>query len=132
MNMRLGRMVKLEDDGRPFLYTRFLANMLAKNLENTVFPYPQTSILAARTLAYFRWNIDIVYVDSAHEMGETFIEMFLYYQLLRPGGLLIGDDYGKFKAVAHDVDAFAKYVGSEVYFIPNTVAGQWLLQKKYT
>jgi hypothetical protein len=43
---------------------------------------------------------------SLPRRGETRIELHLYFQLLRPGGLLMGDDYQDFPAVRADVDEF--------------------------
>ena len=35
---------------------------------------------------------DFVYLDAAHEKGETLIEIRRAFDLLRPGGVLVGDD----------------------------------------
>ena len=98
-------------------------------LENTVYPLAMPSIVAARTIANFNWIVDIIYIDAAHELGETIAELMLYYQLLRPGGLLMGDDWKGFPAVAHDVQAFADCKGLEVVHLPKLPNGQWLIQK---
>jgi hypothetical protein len=34
----------------------------------------------------------LIYLDSAHEQGETLIELALYWNILQPGGVLFGDD----------------------------------------
>ena len=63
----------------------------------------------ARLLATLNWIVDVVYLDSAHEIGETFADLSLYFQLIRKGGVLIGDDYIDFPAVKHDVNLFVHY-----------------------
>ena len=64
-------------------------------------------------MANLRYAADLVYLDSAHEMGETFLEMDLYWALLTPGGVLVGDDLNWW-AVAHDVQLFARVQEVEV------------------
>lgn len=52
----------------------------------------------------------MIYLDSAHEIDETYIELCLYWRQLRPGGILMGDDYG-WPAVRTDVDRFVADFG---------------------
>ena len=66
------------------------------------------SLTAARLVAVTNWRVDVAYIDSAHEQGETLVELHMYWNLLREGGALLGDDYELFPAVRHDVDAFAR------------------------
>ena len=94
-----------------------------------MYPLTLSSILGARAIATFNWIVDIAYIDSAHELGETLVELFLYYDLLRPGGLLMGDDFYMFPAVAHDVTIFASCKGLKVDFLPEEYFGQWVIQK---
>lgn len=83
-----------------------------------------------RTLEY---NVDAIYLDSAHEYGETFLELMMYWEVLKPGGVLFGDDYHGFPAVKHDVDLFVTMKGLNLQFPPNErQAGElrtWFLQK---
>jgi hypothetical protein len=132
INMRLGEafqdFMSLQH-GAPRLYHRFLSHVVLNELTDTIFPLPIASIVGARLLALTHWKIDLIYVDSAHEVGETFSELVLYFQLVRPGGLLMGDDYEAFPAVKHDVDLFVKMYGDQLIFEmvhPN----EWAIQKK--
>lgn len=111
--------------GTPRLYDIFLSNVIANNLEEVIFPLSMPSIVAARLLGHLHWKVDVIYIDSAHEQGETLVELILYYQLLRPGGVILGDDYVSFPGVKHDVDAFAAFVG----VVPTVMGGQWFLVK---
>eukprot|EP00324_Dicrateria_rotunda_P002530 CAMPEP_0206171114 /NCGR_PEP_ID=MMETSP1474-20131121/41239_1 /ASSEMBLY_ACC=CAM_ASM_001110 /TAXON_ID=97495 /ORGANISM="Imantonia sp., Strain RCC918" /LENGTH=247 /DNA_ID=CAMNT_0053578293 /DNA_START=264 /DNA_END=1004 /DNA_ORIENTATION=- len=96
VNMRLGpafqEAMQLKN-GFPNLWTTFMSRMIESGMADTVFPLSMPSLTAARLLAVLHWKIDVAYVDSAHEQGETLIELHMYYQLLRPGGVLLGDDY---------------------------------------
>ena len=114
-------------DGDPVIFHYFMNNMFNNGLTETVIPFRVSSVVAARTLKVLNYEIDLVYLDSAHEAGETFLELSLYYDLLSPGGVLFGDDYAVFPAVKHDVDLFCKVHGCQLYF---TGEGEtWLIRK---
>lgn len=103
-------------DGNPKIFDHFMQNMINSDLTSTVIPFRTSSIVAAKTLRVLNWNIDLVYLDSAHEYGETFLELSLFYDLLEPGGVLFGDDYSGFPAVKHDVDLFCKIKNIDLVF----------------
>ena len=99
--------------GQATLYHVWLLNMMAANLTERVLPLVAPSLLGARVLDFLRVGIDVIYLDSAHELRETFIELTYFWPLLRPGGMLIGDDFN-WRAVAHDVLLFARTHGLSV------------------
>jgi hypothetical protein len=99
VNMWLGKAFSStmgKQDGNPDLYHHFMKRILANGLEDTVIPIRVSSVVAARMLKVLGYQIHFVYLDSAHEAGETFLEMNLFYDLLRPGGILLGDDFSWF------------------------------------
>lgn len=61
-------------------------------------PLVAPSLMGARVLDYLRLSIDVLYLDSAHELRETFMELTAYWPLIKPGGVLLGDDFN-WKAV---------------------------------
>jgi hypothetical protein len=81
-------------NGHATLYHEWLLNIIHTN--NT-----------ERVLSYLRYAADVIYLDSAHEIGETFHELVAYWPLLRPGGMLLGDDFN-WMAVSHDVQLFVR------------------------
>ena len=101
---------------------------LAVNLSETVLPLTMSSTAAARLLDMMQWTIDVIYVDTAHEQGDTLVELHYYYSLLRPGGLLLGDDYEWFPSVNHDVDVFARCVNASVVLLGD-IRNVWALVK---
>lgn len=113
-------------DGRQSLYDQFMLNMQANHVENVV-PFSATSIIGARWLATMSYIPDVVYVDTAHEEGETFLELELYWKLLKPGGILAGDDYPAWPAVKHDVDAFIAQHKLKLNFAPSGLT--WYVTK---
>ena len=133
LNMRLlqqkqfARFMRLEH-GVPQLHRVFLDRVVSHNLTGIVLPLAMPSLSAARLLKIVRWRIDVVFVDSAHELGETLVELFMYWRLLRPGGLLIGDDYRFFPAVRRDVRQFTNCSGVKPQFMGKQ-KNIWYMQK---
>jgi len=129
LNMRLGpqfqQFMNIKD-GFPKLGLNFMKRVKAHGLQNNVLPLPFPSIGAARFLHLLGYKFDVIYLDSAHERGETMVELQLMWQLLRPGGVLLGDDYDFFPAVGRDVRAFARCHNLKII---NAGKEQWLLVK---
>jgi len=68
----------------------------------------------------------VIYLDSAHEKGETLLELHTAFRALSPGGVLFGDDTA-WPAVRHDVLAFVsclKPPSDTVLSIERAVASQ--------
>ena len=93
-------------DGQPRIYERFLGNIVDNELQDVVLPIRMSSIVAARMFWVLGYRFDAIYLDSAHEYGETFTELALFYSLVRPGGVLFGDDLRLFPAIRHDLTVF--------------------------
>lgn len=96
-------------DGRMTVFDQFMANVqFAINrsvMPGHILPFQATSIIGGRWLHRAGYTPDLIFLDSAHELDETFFEISLYYKLLLPGGIIFGDDYG-WEAVRHDVHRF--------------------------
>ena len=105
------------EDCFPTIYERFLANILRTGHTDIVLPLPMTATvgvkLLRRLLAEGRLSAlpEIVYLDSAHEPGETLLELMLSWELLPPGGILMGDDWD-WESVRNDVCRFAGQIGT--------------------
>ena len=80
-------------NGYPQLYYQFLANVLHKQCERYITPYPQTSVLAGRWFAAHGVRADLIYIDGSHEYDDVVLDLKLYWEILEPGGVLFGDDY---------------------------------------
>jgi len=106
----VGKWVKLRD-GRMTVFDQFMANVqfaMTRTLTpHHVLPFQATSTVGARWLKQMGYTPDLIFLDSAHEEGETFLEISMYFDLLLPGGILFGDDYG-WPAVKHDVNKFVE------------------------
>jgi hypothetical protein len=93
------------EDGRPTVYYQFLRNTLEQKLDDTILPVSMSSIIGARFLNTYQFRPQLIFLDSAHEQGETLIELALYWNILRPGGVLFGDDWN-WDSVRCDVKKF--------------------------
>jgi hypothetical protein len=111
--------------GRPVVYEQFIANIVANNLTKYVIPFSTTSILGARFLLEKKLFPQIIYLDSAHLQGETYVELELYWLLIQDGGILIGDDWS-WTSVRCDVTRFIEHIQANVTVIGNT----WFIKKK--
>ena len=79
--------------GYPTLFLTFLRNLRDADLLQQVFPMPMTSLTAALILRHWQVQADLVYVDAGHTLVEVETDLELYSKVLRPGGVLLGDDY---------------------------------------
>ena len=102
--------------GQPTVYERFLANVKAAGLSSMVMPLRVSSIVGMRLLQHLYAHGRLshlpqaMYIDSAHELGETMQELWIAWQTLPDaGGVLYGDDF-QFKAVLNDVAEFVNCV----------------------
>jgi predicted O-methyltransferase YrrM len=123
------RFLRLEN-GEPTLRKRFLANVKNAGLSSRIFPLQCTSIVGIRLISrlYNQNRIsmlpEVIYLDSAHEQGETFLEILAAWNLLSPGGVLFGDDWN-WPAVRHDVTKFICSTKVELEIIKN----HWVIWK---
>ena len=141
------------ENGIPTIYKRFLANCKYSGFENTILPINATTNVGIKLLQrLFNQNRinslpNYIYLDSAHEKDETFIELSLCWNCLINNGILFGDDWA-WDAVREDVIKFSNTIkdttnyenlnkihklvnGSQI--INNNILfynGQWVLFKK--
>ncbi|MEM8856074.1 MAG: class I SAM-dependent methyltransferase [Pseudomonadota bacterium] len=94
-------------NGRPMVYKTFIANVQLTGFADQIVPLAQTSENAALILARLGVVPDLVHIDAAHEYGPALRDIETYWKLLRPGGILAGDDFvwpGVARAVVHFSD----------------------------
>lgn len=81
-------------NGRPLLYERFLANVVASGYQEMIVPFPISSEAGALALDYWGVKADMIYLDASHEFELVSMELRRYREpLLRPGGVILGHDY---------------------------------------
>ena len=118
-NMRL-------EGGHPTLYRQFIANVIACDATEDVYPLPIASAAGARLLHGLRVTADVIYIDAAHEEEELALDLMLFWRVLRPGGVMFGDDYvRRWPGVVRAVERFADERDLEL----EVDAEKWLVRK---
>jgi hypothetical protein len=137
------------EDCRPTIYERFLANVLLQGHHDIILPIMTTSSVGLKLLSRLmqeqRLSVlpEVIYLDAAHEVDETFLEVRSSWALLPAGGVLLGDDWD-WPAVRGDVLKFAEQITPNQALLDRFGAahpdatrdgnvflfrGQWLLAK---
>jgi hypothetical protein len=103
------------EHGIPTIYKRFLANCKYGGFENQILPINTTTSVGIKLLKRLFTQKRIselpnyIYLDSAHEKDETFIELSLCWDCLINHGILFGDDWD-WTAVKEDVIKFSNTI----------------------
>lgn len=80
--------------GYPHVYMHFLANVVRAGLQRYGIPFPAPSRLAHDFLARLKGaSPDLVHIDDAHEYADAAEDIKMWWSLLRPGGVMLGDDF---------------------------------------
>lgn len=109
--------------GYPAVYYKFLRNVAALGFAPVITPFPITSAIAARFFKHHELSFDVIYVDGSHDYEDVSADINAYWPLVRPGGLMFGDDYcPKWPGVMLAVDDFA---GPRVQIIDE----RWVLRR---
>lgn len=110
--------------GRPMLYEQFLTNLIAEGVKETVIPLAQSPIDATRHLRRSGLRPNLVHLDAAKDYATVLAELEAYWDVLRPGGALIGDDFA-WKHVQAAVETFAERQGLDF----TTDGPKWIFRK---
>jgi len=121
-------------DGYPTLFYQFLANVMHTNNQDVIVPLPIDTISEYRILKQNNCLADMIYVDAGHFYESVSVDIKLYWELLKPGGVMLGDDYsnetwdGVVKAVHEFFPEDEIHVDKEkwwVYKKPEPVNNSW-------
>lgn len=110
--------------GWPSLYWQFLSNVMHEEVSAVVVPLSQTSENAAVILQRLDVKADIIHIDAAHEYEAVLRDARIYWNLLKPGGVLIGNDY-PWLGVARAAHEFALETGQDL----RIEEPKWLIEK---
>jgi hypothetical protein len=113
-------------NGLPDLFHTFLSNVMAAGVQDYVVPLPQTSVCAAIILKRYEVHPTVVHIDAAHEYEEVIRDAQEYWDLLQPGGWLVGDDYHlSWPGVIRAAGEFSARVGQPL----SIEEPKWILRK---
>ena len=113
-------------NGYPALYYQFLANVMHQDMQDYIVPLPNTSATAARWLKKQNLAADIIYIDGSHEEDDVYADLKAYWDVLRKGGVICGDDwYAEWYGVICGVNRFARERDLKFQIADRT----WIFQK---
>lgn len=99
-------------NGYPQIYLTFVRNVVEEKAEEFITPMPMPSETAFYVLKWLNVSLDMVHIDAGHQYDSVIGDLSRYWELLRPGGVLIGDDYGKgWPGVKRAADEFSRRIG---------------------
>jgi hypothetical protein len=114
--------------GYPTLYYTFLANVVRTHMTDTIVPFPIASAGAARFMRARGVTFDLIYIDAAHDYEEVRLDVELFWPLVRPGGVMFGDDFTpQFSGLRRAVEEFA--AGRNLRLQTNPNSPKWLIQR---
>lgn len=112
--------------GRPLLYEQFLSNVLRAGAQDRIVPLAQTTTNAATLLARIGVQAGLIHIDASHEYDDVLQDARSYWEILAPGGFLIGDDYSPdWPNVIRAADAFALAAGVPLL----SSSPKWIVRK---
>ena len=79
--------------GQPRQMQTFLGNVIRAGHAGRVVPLPIDSLNGAAVLRHYRIRPELLHVDAGHDLLSVSADLEAWWPLLRPGGMLIGDDY---------------------------------------
>ena len=89
--MRQG--VMRDTHGWPGVYYQFLHNVWSEGLTERIVPVPMMTTDGARLLSMHGIKADMIYIDADHNEGPCRDDILAYLPLLRPDGIMFGDDF---------------------------------------
>ena len=112
--------------GMPQLYEQFLSNVVLRGAQDRIVPLSLTSTAAAELLRRLGIHAGLVHIDASHDYDDVLRDARLYWDILSPGGVMIGDDYAPdWPGVVKAATEFA--VEKSVPLL--TSAPKWIAQK---
>jgi predicted O-methyltransferase YrrM len=116
--------------GYPTMYYKFISNVILNDVQDIIRPFPFPSSVAYKSLdrLFNQHNIkaDFIFLDGSHEEHDVALDLYYYYQLLKSGGQLWGDDWG-WSGVQDAAKAFTNDNNIQLNVIQNNV--HWFIQK---
>ena len=111
-------------NGFPMVYYQFVANVIHRQCQDLITPFPQTSTIGALWFRRYGVKAGLIYIDGSHEEEDVYADLVSYWDLVQPGGILVGDDWG-WDGVRLAATRFAKEQGLAVV----QLLDKWYLAK---
>lgn len=116
-------------NGYPQLYWQFLANVVLSGHSDCIVPFPISSDGAAQFLRTKSVVFDAAYIDAGHEYRSVRNDLEAFWPLVRPGGVMFGDDFvAGWHGVVRAVSEFADSGGFQLHLAGE---GKWVIIKTH-
>ncbi len=116
--------------GYPTMYYYFVSNVICEGVQDIIRPFPFPSSIAFKTLKEIfdlqQIKADFIFIDGSHEEHDVYMDLYYYYQLLKDGGQLWGDDWA-WEGVKNAVTSFTSNNDIPYKVLDNKV--HWFIQK---
>ena len=111
------------------LYGTFVKNVKASGYGHAIVPLALPSLQAIEVLKKYDVRPDIIYIDAAHEYLPVKMDIESYWEILKPGGVMIGDDYHEpsWPGVVQAVDEFVSTRDLTMYSV--VLGSTWAIKK---
>jgi len=80
--------------GYPQIYYQFISNVIHENVQDKIVTIVNTSDIGYKIFKHKGIKADLIYIDGSHEYHNVKRDIENYTQLLNPGGIIFGDDFG--------------------------------------
>lgn len=114
-----------QENGFPTLYKQFLSVVIKNSFQDKIIPLPLTSLDGARFLKKNDIAPDMIYIDASHEYPDVLFDISVYFDCLKSGGVIFGDDYDGWPGVSRSVNEFCS--NNNVKF--QVINGKWFIYK---
>jgi hypothetical protein len=96
------------------LLNKFIANLKLNAVENFVIPLPLDSLSASEFIGQKRIEADLIHLDAGHQFHSIFQDLTAWWELLKPGGWMVVDDYTTYwPGTVKAVDSFLARISFE-------------------
>jgi hypothetical protein len=111
--------------GASQMYYTFLANCIAKNVEDKIIPMQTSSLNGAMALLSHKLRPQFMYIDGSHANPDVFLDLENFYHILADNGVMAFDDYSippvhaSINTLRHKYNLKLHNNGNQGYFYKN-------------
>jgi hypothetical protein len=114
--------------GMPLLYEQFLSNVVRCGAQDRIVPLALTSSAGGVLLRRLGIQAGLIHIDASHDYEDVLRDARVYWDVLMPGGFLVGDDYNQDWP---DVIRAANQFAGEKVVPLTTLAPKWIVRKPF-
>lgn len=94
--------------GYPSIYYQFLFNVKHYELDDLIVPLPMPSSMGALYAKQTALRPDLIFIDACHDYHCVYADILSWFPVLRPGGVIFGDDINRSEVQEAVTDAANK------------------------